>query len=113
MLLFRKKQNKGGATPNSSGQSDREKCNENNRCCTVPYGERLQGIFKESGNDSDNRAEAGQSTILNVANCNPSGRGMNGSVYFCEGLAPTLTTNKGEGIKIITIEKRKEFDNEK
>lgn len=45
---------------------------------------------------------------MNVANANPSGRGMNGSVYFAEGLAPTLTTNKGEGIKVITIEDGKE-----
>jgi hypothetical protein len=29
---------------------------------------------------------------------------MNGSVYFAEGLATTLTTNKGEGIKVMTIE---------
>lgn len=29
---------------------------------------------------------------------------MNGSVYFAEGLALTLTTNKGEGIKVMTIE---------
>lgn len=41
---------------------------------------------------------------MNVANTNPSGHGMNGSVYFAEGLAPTLTTNKGEGIKVMTIE---------
>lgn len=46
-----------------------------------------------------------QPQIMNVANTNPSGHGMNGSVYFAEGLAPTLTTNKGEGIKVITIEK--------
>lgn len=45
---------------------------------------------------------------MNVANCNPSGRGMNGSVYFAEGIAPTLTTNKGEGIKIICIEDKSE-----
>ena len=45
---------------------------------------------------------------MNEANTNPSGHGMNGSVYFAEGLAPTLTTNKGEGIKVITIEDGKE-----
>ena len=38
--------------------------------------------------------------ILLVANINPSGNGMNGWVYDEAGLAPTLTTNKGEGIKI-------------
>lgn len=35
-----------------------------------------------------------------VANINPSGKGMNGNVYRTN-LSPTLTTNKGEGIKIL------------
>ena len=35
-----------------------------------------------------------------VVNINPSGRGMNGNVYRTD-LSPTLTTNKGEGIKIL------------
>ena len=34
-----------------------------------------------------------------VGNVNPSGKGMNGNVYAGE-IAPTLTTNKGEGQKI-------------
>lgn len=34
-----------------------------------------------------------------VCNVNPSGKGMNGNVYDSTGLSPTLTTNKGEGIK--------------
>lgn len=42
-----------------------------------------------------------QPEIMNVANSNPSGRGMNGNVFHADGLAPTLTTNKGEGIKIL------------
>lgn len=33
-------------------------------------------------------------------NVNPSGNGMNGWVYDIETKSPTLTTNKGEGIKI-------------
>lgn len=32
-------------------------------------------------------------------NCNPSGKGINGKVHNTE-IAPTLTTNKGEGLKI-------------
>lgn len=36
-----------------------------------------------------------------VGNTNPSGNGMNGNVYDSSGLSPTLTTNKGEGIKIV------------
>ena len=35
--------------------------------------------------------------VLVRGNVNPSGNGMNGNVYESEGLAPTLTTNKGEG----------------
>ena len=39
--------------------------------------------------------------ILCAGNINPSGKGMNGNVFDSEGLSPTLTTNKGEGIKIL------------
>lgn len=35
-----------------------------------------------------------------LGNINPSGRGMNGKVYGIDGISPTLTTNKGEGLKI-------------
>lgn len=38
-----------------------------------------------------------------IININPSGRGMNGNVYNTE-LSPTLTTNKGEGVKILQNE---------
>lgn len=38
--------------------------------------------------------------IIFMGNVNPSGKGQNGGVYHIEGLSPTLTTNKGEGIKI-------------
>lgn len=40
-----------------------------------------------------------------VGNVHPSGKGMNGEVYSASGLAPTLTTNKGEGAKIVVAEK--------
>ena len=36
-----------------------------------------------------------------IGNVNPSKKGMNGNVYDSKGLSPTLTTNKGEGIKIV------------
>lgn len=39
--------------------------------------------------------------IAIVGNINPSGNGMNGQVYSSNGLSPTLTTNKGEGTKIV------------
>ena len=38
-----------------------------------------------------------------IVNINPSGKGMNGNVYNTD-LSPTLTTNKGEGIKILQNE---------
>lgn len=36
-----------------------------------------------------------------VGNVNPSRNGMNGNIYDSYGLSPTLTTNKGEGVKIV------------
>lgn len=36
-----------------------------------------------------------------LGNINPSGKGMNGNVYNIDSLSPTLTTNKGEGIKLL------------
>jgi DNA (cytosine-5)-methyltransferase 1 len=38
--------------------------------------------------------------ILKVGNVHPSGNGMNGNVFSVEGISPSLTTNKGEGLKI-------------
>lgn len=35
-----------------------------------------------------------------VGNVNPSGKGMNGCVYDVRGLAPAVTTNKGQGSKV-------------
>lgn len=46
-----------------------------------------------------NRKSEG-TVVLKIGNINPSGNGMNGSVYSEEGLSPTLTTNKGEGNKV-------------
>jgi DNA (cytosine-5)-methyltransferase 1 len=39
--------------------------------------------------------------VLVIGNVNPSGNGMNGQVFDAEGLGPTLTMNKGEGIKVL------------
>ncbi len=39
--------------------------------------------------------------MKSVGSTNPSGRGMNGNVFDSDYLCPTLTTNKGEGIKIL------------
>jgi len=35
-----------------------------------------------------------------IGNTQPSGNGMNGNVFDSDGISPTLSTNKGEGIKI-------------
>ena len=43
---------------------------------------------------------AGTAVIEKIGNINPSGKGINGNVFGENGLAPTLTTNKGEGPKI-------------
>ena len=51
----------------------------------------------------DHGVSSGGSTgtaVCCLGNINPSGRGMNGNVFDENGLAPTLTTNKGEGNKI-------------
>lgn len=50
-----------------------------------------------------NRKSEGTAVIEVLGNINPSSKGMNGNVFSDEGLAPTLTTNKGEGNKILQI----------
>ena len=46
-----------------------------------------------------NRKSEG-AAVIKIGNINPSGNGMNGSVYSEDGSSPTLTTNKGEGNKV-------------
>ena len=64
-----------------------------------------------------NRQSEGTAVLECIGNLNPSGKGMNGNVFSEEGLAPTLTTNKGEGNKIIQelklgLEQEKERETE-
>lgn len=59
-------------------------------------GQRTRNVFPISG---ENQSTSNQS-VVKIGNVNPSGNGMNGEVYQADGLAPTLTTNKGEGQKI-------------
>lgn len=49
--------------------------------------------------------------IVQLGNVNPSGKGMNGNVFDENGLAPTLTTNKGEGNKIAIHEVNQKNNN--
>lgn len=48
-----------------------------------------------------NRKKEGTAILECVGNINPSGYGMNGNVFSSEGLAPTITTNKGKGNKVL------------
>ena len=59
-------------------------------------GEHTRNVFPISG---ESQSISSQS-VVKIGNVNPSGNGMNGEVYQADGLAPTLTTNKGEGQKI-------------
>lgn len=61
--------------------------------------DKAQSIF--SNKEVAATKEQSEPKIEKLGNVNPSGRGMNGDVFYAEGLAPTLTTNKGEGIKIM------------
>lgn len=45
--------------------------------------------------------ESESQKVRSIGNIHPSGKGMNGEVYESTVLAPTLTTNKGEGVKNI------------
>lgn len=59
-------------------------------------------ITAREGRGISNRKSEGTAVLQVVGNVNPSGNGMNGNVFSEDGLAPTLTTNKGEGNKILT-----------
>ncbi len=48
-----------------------------------------------------NRQGEGMAIVKKIGNVNPSRNGMNGDVFSDAGISPTLTTNKGEGPKII------------
>lgn len=62
---------------------------EISRTICAQYAQSSNGSFIKSDN------------IIQVGNVNPSGNGMNGNVFSDEGLCPTLTTNKGEGVKVM------------
>ncbi|WP_337228214.1 DNA (cytosine-5-)-methyltransferase [Proteus faecis] len=58
-------------------------------------------LLKDIIDDINSHGFKNNKTINKLFNVNPSGKGMNGNVYSVDGISPTLTTNKGEGIKII------------
>lgn len=47
------------------------------------------------------KSEGQHKKIRVLGNINPSGIGMNGNVFDANCLCPTLTTNKGEGLKVV------------
>lgn len=72
----------------------------------------LQDKFEESyyiNQDKVQNTNTKQSNFLKkiLLNIHPSGKGMNGNVYNPEHKSPTLTTNKGEWIKIIQLPRGK------
>lgn len=66
--------------------------------------ERANCITTREDRGISNHKGEGTAVIECLGNVNPSGKGMNGNVFSEEGLSPTLTTNKGEGLKVATCE---------
>lgn len=64
--------------------------------------ERANCITTREDRGISNHKSEGTAVIEKIGNINPSGKGINGNVFGENGLAPTLTTNKGEGPKIAT-----------
>ena len=70
----------------------------------------LTARYPESQREGTYIETYGKAGAINlVGNINPFGNGMNEQVYSSEGLSPTLTTNKGEGPKI--VQKPRGFNN--
>ena len=66
----------------------------------------LKNILEQFGNIDESFIKVDDNTSPDIyyksilININPSGKGQNGNVYNINTKSPTLTTNKGEGIKI-------------
>lgn len=68
-----------------------------------PRGNNAGGLYEVCPTISSSGFEHNAS-IVEICNVNPSGNGMNGRVISDEGIAPTVSTNKGEGMKILPSE---------
>ena len=66
-------------------------------------------LMGSGGNQNDKSGQYLMNTekVINVGNVNPSGKGQNGAVIDSEGLARTITQEKGEGQKILVREATK------
>lgn len=62
--------------------------------------ERANCITAREDRGISNHKSEGTAVIEKIGNINPSGKGIDGNVFGENGLAPTLTTNKGEEPKI-------------
>lgn len=58
------------------------------------------GCLTQRSGSGQSNFDGSTTLIETICNINPSGRGMNGAVYHARSSAPTLSTNKGEGIKV-------------
>lgn len=68
-----------------------------------PRGNNAGGLYEVCPTVSSSGFESND-LIIEICNVNPSGNGMNGRVISDEGIASTLSTNKGEGMKILLSE---------
>ncbi|MBW3113508.1 DNA (cytosine-5-)-methyltransferase [Bacillus sp. MCCB 382] len=65
------------------------------------FKENDEPAFTLNTQDRHGILDSRESFVKSVGNTNPSGNGMNGKVFDIEaGLSPTITTNKGEGLRI-------------
>lgn len=66
----------------------------------------IAGTINTKNNSPQCSFDSGTTLIQVIGNTNPSGNGMNGNVFHENGISPTLSTNKGEGIKIYSDSKK-------
>lgn len=64
--------------------------------------------LKTTAAASQQHVIVGEPKVVQVGNVNPSGKGQNGTVVDSEGLARTITQEKGEGQKILVREATKQ-----
>ncbi len=70
-------------------------------CCGKPEITDLARCLTATYNNGLRYHKGEKSGVITLGNTNPSGRGQSGEVYDSDGLSPTLTTNKGAGIKVM------------
>lgn len=70
-------------------------------------GQSAKQIFPLTKGNRQSSSIPENNKIMKVGNVNPSGNGANGNVFDVKGLSPTITTNKGEGVKTICFNSEK------